>query len=122
MSLREQFAPDIQNVFINVDEMGEWREFRISDGRGGFRVFTAKVVWDREAAKEQPITTRMGVYLCDVICYIAETDLPRAPVAGELIYSPANQPYEVVDNTKEEGLYKLGLAATRTQPGYYGGN
>jgi hypothetical protein len=122
MSLREQFAPDIERIFINVDEMGEWREFRIADGHNGFIVFTAKVVWDKEAAKQQPITKIHGVYLADVMCYIATADLPRAPVAGELIYSPANSPYEVIDCTIEEHLYSIALAAYRSQPAHYGSN
>lgn len=122
MSLRENFAPDIDNICIDVDEMGEFREFRISDGHGGFRIFTAKVVWDREQAAQQPIVKVHGVYLCDVICHILDRDLPRAPVAGELLYSPANQPYEVVDCKIEEHLYVIGLAAYKSQPGHYGSN
>lgn len=122
MSLREQFAPDIERIFINVDEMGEWREFRISNGSGGFTVFTAKAVWDKECAKQQPIVKVHGVYLADVICYIAAKDLPRPPVAGELLYSPANHPWEVIDCTIEESLYSIALAAYKSQPGHYGNN
>jgi hypothetical protein len=122
MSLREQFPVDVDRTFINVDEMGEMREFRISDGAGGFKLFTAKVVWDKQMAKENPLTTRHGIYLGDVMCYIASKDLPRAPVAGELLYSPANAPYEVIDCTIEESLYSIALAAYRSQPGHYGSN
>jgi hypothetical protein len=122
VSLREQFAPDIDHIFINPDEMAEWREFRISDGHNGWKVFTAKVVWDDEQASEKPIVKVHGVYLADVICHIADWDLPRAPVAGELIYSPANQPYEVIDIKIQEHLYVIALAAYRSQPGHYGSN
>jgi len=122
MSLREQFPADIERVFINVDEMGEWREFRISDGAGGFKLFTAKVVWDKETAKQQPAVTKFGMFQGDVMCYIASKDLPRAPLAGELLYSPANTPWEVLDCTIEESLYSIALAAYRSQPGHYGSN
>jgi len=122
MSLRAQFPSDVDRIFINEDEMADWREFRINDGAGGFRVFTAKCVWDKEIAKRQPIVTIHGVYLCDVMCYIAAKDLPRTPVAGELLYSPANSPYEVIDCTIEESLYAIALAAYRSQPGHYGSN
>jgi hypothetical protein len=122
MSLRDQFAPDLDEVFIEPSEFGTWREFRISDGHGGFKVFTAKVVWDMEAAKEQPVVKIHGVYLGDVICYIEHKHLPRMPVAGELIYSPANQPWEVLDVTDEESCYKISLSATRSQPARYGSN
>ena len=122
MSLREQFPVDLADIFVNPDEFATIREFRISDGHGGFRVFMAKVVWDNEAAKEQPIVKIHGVYMGDVICFIEHKYLPRMPVAGELIYSPANQPWEVLDCTDEESCYKLALSATRSLPGKYGNN
>ena len=122
MSLREQFASDIDRIFINTDEMAEVREFRINDGHGSFKVFTAKVVWDKEEASQKPIVSIHGVYLADVICHIADSDLPRAPVAGELSYSPANAPYEVIDVKIEEHLYVLALSAYRQTPTKYGSN
>lgn len=122
MSLREQFVPDLLDVFMETSEFATTREFRISDGHGGFRLFTADVVWDEEAAKRQPVVTRHGVYLGDVICCIMHKDLPRVPVAGELIYSPANQPWEVLQCTDQESMYLLALSMTRSQPGYYGKN
>lgn len=114
--------PDLADVFVNTDEFATLREFRISDGRGGFLVFNAKVVWDTEAAKVHPLVSIHGMYLGDVICYLQHKYVPRMPVAGELIYSPANQPWEVLDCTDEEGCYKLALSATRSQPGAYGRN
>src|SRR5262245_20391557 len=122
MSLRDQFVPDLDVIFMNVGEMAEWREFRINDGHGSFLVFKARCVWDKEMAKQQPVVARMGVYLGDVVCYIMARDLPRVPVAGELIYSPANQPWEVLDHTIEENCYRLVLAAYRSQPAHYGAN
>jgi hypothetical protein len=122
VGLREQFAPDLVNVFHNRDEFATTREFRINDGQGSFKVFMADVVWDEESAARQPAVTRHGVYLGDVICFIQMKDLPRKPIAGELIYSPANQPWEVLKIVDEEYEYKLSLSATRSQPAYYGGN
>jgi hypothetical protein len=122
MSLRDQFVPDLDNVFMNTGEFATMREFRISDGQGGFIVFTCPVVWDKDAVKMNPVVTIHGVFMGDVRCYIAHRYLPRAPVAGELIYSPANQPWEVLDCTDQESLYELSLAATRSQPSMYGRN
>lgn len=122
MSLREQFTVDNRRVFLNKDEHADVREFRISDGHGGFKLFTAIVLWDEPAAKREPVVTRLGVYMGDVQCQIHADDLPRMPVAGELIYSPANKPYEVIKCTYEERMYVLDLSSTRSQPGYYGGN
>jgi hypothetical protein len=122
VALREQFAPDLARVFINTDEHAAVREFRISDGAGGFKVFSTKVVWDEEAAARQTVVAVHGMYLGDVICYIEAKYLPRKPVAGELIYSPANKPWEVLKCTEEESCYMLALSATRSQPGAYGRN
>jgi hypothetical protein len=122
MSLREQFAPDLERIFVDPDEFATVREFRINDGHGGFKVFQAPVVWDTEAVKQLPLVKIHGVYMGDVICYIEHKYLPRMPVAGELIYSPANQPWEVLDCVDEESCYKLALSATRSQPGKYGNN
>jgi hypothetical protein len=122
VSLREQFVPDLKRIHLNADEHATWREFRISDGHGGFKLFRAKVGWFDEDAKLQPVVARHGVYLGDVVCYITHDDLPRKPVAGEIIYSPANQPWEVIDCTDEEGCWMLNLSATRSQPGHYGQN
>lgn len=122
MSLREQFPIDVDRVFLNTSEFATWREFRISNGHSGFIVFTAKTVWDNEAAKELPIVKIHGVYQGDLVAYIAHTTLPRPPVAGELIYSPANQPWEVIDVTDEESCWKVALSMTRSQPAHYGAN
>jgi hypothetical protein len=122
MSLREQFEPDLSNIFINIGEFATEREFRISDGHGGFTVFKCPVVWDKDAVRQQPIVTIHGVFMGDVRCYIEHKYLPRAPVAGELIYSPANQPWEVLDCVDAESLYELALSASRSQPSQYGKN
>jgi hypothetical protein len=122
VALRDQFAPDLRRVFINTDEHGTFREFRINDGQGGFKLFTAPVVWDEEAAKATPIVeARSGaVVQADVICYIEHTYLPRPPMAGEIIYSPANQPWEVLKVTDEEYCWMLALGATRSHPAFFG--
>jgi hypothetical protein len=120
--LRDQLQPDLANTFMNTGEFAEEREFRISDGHGGFRVFTAIVGWDEEAAKQQPPVTRLGVFQGDVILQIEHKYLPRVPLAGELLYSPANKPWEVLQVTDQIYMLVIALAATRSQPAYYGGN
>jgi len=122
MALRDMFVPDLANIFVNLKEFATTREFRISDGAGGFTVFSAPVVWDKDAVRMQPVVTIHGVFMGDVRCYIEHKYLPRAPVAGEIIYSPANQPWEVLDCTDAESLYELSLSAARSQPTLYGRN
>jgi hypothetical protein len=121
MSLRDQIRADLP-IFTNPEELGDVREFRINDGMGGFIVRNIEVAWDEDSAEQKPVVTIHGVYLCDVMCYIAASDLPRPPVPGELIYSPANKPWEVVKVTDLMFMYELALAAMRSQPGKYGSN
>jgi len=122
VSLRDQFAPDVDNIFMNTSEFATTREFRISDGHNGFLLFDCPVVWDEDQVRQEPITTIHGVFMGTVSCYIATTYLPRAPLPGELIYSPGNQPWEVLDCIIAESLYELKLAAYRSQPSQYGQN
>jgi hypothetical protein len=117
MSLRDQFVPDLSNIFVNTDEFATTREFRIADGLNGFKVFNAPVVWDEEQAKEHPLVKIHGMYMGDVIMFIEHKYLPRMPYAGEMIYSPANKPWEILDCTDEESCYKIALSATRSHPG-----
>lgn len=119
MSLREQFATDIDNIWMRLSEFATTREFRIDDGAGGFIVFSAPVVWDKDTVKKQPVVAVHGVYMGDVRCYIAAKYLPRIPLAGEIIYSPANTPWEVIDCVDAESLYELYLSAYRSQAGRY---
>lgn len=114
MSLRDDFAADLADVFANPNEFATTREFRISDGAGGFTVFNADVVWDEEMAKRQPVVAIHGIYLGAVICFMEHKYLPRAPLVGEMIYSPSNVPWEVLDVTDEESCYKITLQATRS--------
>jgi hypothetical protein len=122
MSLKDQFVADVHSIFLNTEEHATTREFRIADGHGGFTTFTQDVVWDEEAAKEEPVVKYHGQYLCDVMCFLPSTVLPRRPLAGELIYSPANQPWEIMECTDQAGMFKLALMAHRSQPGFYGVN
>jgi hypothetical protein len=122
MALREQFAADIDSIFMRLHEFATEREFRIGDGHGGFIVFVCPVVWDKDAVRKQPLVTVHGVFMGDVRCYIAHKYLPRAPLAGEIIYSPANSPWEVIDCMDAESCYEISLAAYRSQPSKYGAN
>jgi hypothetical protein len=121
VSLREQFALDLDNVFFNDKEHATWEEFRISNGLGGFIVFQAKIIHDTDELKRLAVT-RMGIYAGEELLYIRHTSLPRRPVVGELIYSPANKPWEVVSCWDEEGCYVVTMSSTRSSPAYYGGN
>lgn len=122
MALRDNFASDLATVFMNTSEMATTREFRISDGMGGFTVFSAPVIWDQEASKEMPMVKIHGVYMGDVRCHIEAKYLPRIPVAGELIYSPATKIWEVIDCEDEEGCYVMSLSSTRSQSGRFANN
>jgi hypothetical protein len=111
MSLRDQFVYDLDTIFYNEDEHATRRQFRISDGRGGFICFCAVCIWDEEATKERTIVKEYNVYVGDVLCHIGAWNFPRRPLAGEIIYSPPQIPWTIVDCTHEEGAYVLALQA-----------
>jgi hypothetical protein len=113
MALRDQFVPDLESVFYNTDEHATLRRFRITDGKGGFQVFDAPCVWDEEASKERTIVKAYNIYVGDVQVHILAANFPRRPLAGEIIYSPPNQGWTIVDCTLEEGAYVLALEAYR---------
>jgi hypothetical protein len=119
--MHDQFVSDLR-YFLDKEVFGSDLEFRINDGHGGYTVFLATVVWDEDSVKTQPAVTIHGFFMGDVKLFIRRSNLPRAPVAGELIYSPANQPFEVNKTTIAEGLYEVDLTAHRSQPTMYGNN
>lgn len=120
MSLHTQMIGDLTRIFMNLDEFATLREFRIQDGLGGFLIFNKPVVWDVDTAKASPIFTPAGLIMCDVRCYIRASDLPRVPLAEEIIYSPANQQWKVLACTIAEGLYEMPLIAYRSSPAMFG--
>lgn len=111
MSLRDQFVPDLDAIFYNTDEHATLREFRIADGKGRFIIFKARCVWDQEQTKERTVVKKYNVFLGDVVCHIGAWNLPRRPLAGEIIYSPRMQAWTIIDVTEEEGAYVLSLEA-----------
>jgi hypothetical protein len=130
MALRDQLMSDWRASFVNLNEFGELRTFRISDGLGGFiELKNLPVLIDEEATKETPIVTAQEVYIGDMFVNIAADLLPRRPIAGELIYMseqiptdplgapledrPANVPYELLQVVDEVGVWRLALSAYR---------
>jgi hypothetical protein len=109
-TLRDATRSDLVNVFHNVDEHASYREFRISNGYASFTTFRAPCVWDTDILKQLSIKAQ-GVYLGDIMCYIIADYLPRRPLPDEIIYSPANQGWRIIESVDEEGQYNLSLSA-----------
>jgi len=91
------------------DVAGETREFTVADGRGGERVFTARVVWAQDTMKRDSVANSHGIYLADVQCTFNQCDLPRIPIEGEYLESPRFIKYEIVDVTIGSGVITLSL-------------
>jgi hypothetical protein len=130
LSLRDQLISDWQ-TFVNLDEFGELRSFRISNGAGGFKELkNLPVLIDEEATKEKGIVTAQEVYIGDMYVSIAADLLPRRPISGELLYMseqiptdnlgtpledrPTNVPYEILEVVDEIGVWRLALSIYRT--------
>jgi hypothetical protein len=114
MPLNAHFPADSEKVFHNTGEFAHVREFRISDGQGGFVKFATKCVWDKEEAKNKPIVLAQGVYIADVACHLIKNRLPRPPLAGEIIYSPSKEAWTIMEISDEESEWVLFLAANRS--------
>jgi hypothetical protein len=131
MALRDQLMPDWRSAFVNLNEFGELRSFRISDGAGGFTELKfLPVLIDEEATKEKGIVTAQEVYLGDMYVNVAADLFPRRPISGELIYMseqiptgpggipledrPANVPYDLLEVVDEIGVWRFALTAYRT--------
>jgi hypothetical protein len=94
---------------------GETREFAVADGKGGERVFTARVIWAQDAMKRDSVANSHGVYLADVQCTFNQCDLPRIPTEGEYIESPRYIKYDIVDVTVGSGVITLSLLKKTTK-------
>lgn len=98
MSLKEQFGPDLDPVFFNPEEFGEIctdpETGEVMDGRrfeiienGVKKVFTTKCVWDKYAVHTRLIVQQQGVYLGDVMWFVAKSCFMVAPKPDEIIYT-----------------------------------
>ena len=112
MSLQEELEPDFDNTFSNVEEFGSTRDFEISDGQGGKKVFTANVVWDEEELKNRVIVQQQGIFMGTVLCFIKKVYFTYQPRPDEIIYTPVTPiriGWRIIDVSDAEHVYQLSL-------------
>ena len=110
------FDQKMKSGFFKLRDVGgETREFAITDGAGGKRVFSTRVVWAQDTMKRDSVANAHGVYLADVQCTFDERDLPRVPTEGEYLESPRFIKYEIVDVTVGSGVITLSLLKITTK-------
>ena len=111
MSLREQFLPDLENVFLVKSEFAQLREFAIVED-GEEIVFTSVVHWDTEILKTRAIVQQQGLYLGSVLCIIKKYHFLAEPRPEQIIYTPVTPfriGWRIVDCTDAEEAYDLSL-------------
>jgi hypothetical protein len=123
MSLKDQFDPDLDNVFFPSTEFGAryipsgqtdpvaGLEFEIEEN-GAPKVFVAPCVWDEQDLQRRMIVQQQGVYMGTVKLFIAKKWFAVSPKAEQLIYTPVNPfkiAWRIVECTDAEECYEIAL-------------
>lgn len=119
-SLHDQFEPDFEDVFADLDEFACIKTFEIVDNGGPVR-FTTSVVWDTETLKERAVVQQQGLYLGDVLCFIGKKWFASEPQPEEILYEityrgklPVRIGWRVLDIVDAERVYELSLVRLTT--------
>jgi hypothetical protein len=122
MSLKEEFSPDLDAVFLNPDEFGarhldttntdvEGLEFEIVEDGQPVR-FITNCVWYTEALMSRLIVQQQGVYMGSVLLFIHKSLFKVEPKAEQIIYTPV-APFKIgwriVEVTDAEECYEIAL-------------
>jgi hypothetical protein len=131
-TLKDQFAPDLDPVFFNPDEFGErniephvnplsgaavrgaGRQFAIIGPDGAEKVFIAKCVWDKSEVQRRMIVQQQGVYIGDVMLFIAKSWFAVQPRPEEILYTwdqgnPNRSRYRIIQVVDAEECYEMSL-------------
>jgi hypothetical protein len=95
--------------------------FEIADGKVGVKQFTTNVVWDTEILKERAVVQQMGVYLGDVLLFIAKRWFSSEPQPEEVIYEirqlahrEVKVGWRILDIVDVEKVYEVSLSRLTT--------
>ncbi len=94
MGLKEQFAADLDNIFFNLEELGELQEINSRE---------IMVVEDGEKLQEYKA---QGIFRGQKLIYVRAADLPAIPRAGDaLLYGRAK--WQVEECREDTGLLEI---------------
>jgi hypothetical protein len=113
-TLKSQFESDFIEVFAEITEFARTMTFEIADGQVG-------VVWDTEILKERAVVQQMGVYLGDVLLFIAKRWFSSEPQPEEVIYEirqlahrEVKVGWRILDIVDVEKVYEVSLSRLTT--------
>ncbi len=75
-AFKEAIAKDVKGVFINLDEFAD-KHFINGD--------SVPCIVDKDVTKEKGGITYEGVFINAITIYVAESDIERRPVEGEIL-------------------------------------
>lgn len=111
MSLRDDFAPDLDLTFFEISEFGSNREFEIVED-GTKKVFSTNCVWDTETLKNRVIVQQQGVFLGTVLLFIHKSLFKIEPKPEQILYSPVTPfkiGWRIIEITDAEECYEIAL-------------
>lgn len=110
MSFKDAAAADIKNVFINNLEFATEH---LIDGEPVLVVIDDDVVDNRQGRRGGGMPYADGVFLAQKLLYVAKSDLPRAPVRGELL-NLDDEDYLVDKVNDNFGVLEITIEANET--------
>jgi len=104
MSLKDQIADDIENVFLNTDEFATTH---VING------ITMPCVVNDDLLLERSDAAAQGVYLGEKLIFINASLLPGKPAIGGR-FTFDGKPYTVINVVENMGMFELRLKANKT--------
>ena len=95
---------------------GRLREIWVQDkaGKGIFKKLEVVCGWYEDVTSVKSLIGSSVVFSCEVIIVLRSTDLPRRPLANELIHCPRNTTWMIVDVSEIRQFYQIGLNRAST--------
>lgn len=103
MSFKDIISKDIDKVFFNVDEFGEFHQINKQN---------IKIIIDNETLKERNAKEYDGILQADLLYYIKKEDLIKKPKSGE-VQLIDDEIYTIFDVKHDLGVYEIILQAGR---------
>lgn len=100
MNLKSLIAADIDNVFFNPDEFGEYHDI------GGQKILCIVDEDIGEARSSRVAEQYDGIYSIKKLVHVRKCDLPKRPKYDDRIRFDG-KPYLVIECTENAGVYEI---------------
>lgn len=106
MNFKDMLESDLKDIFHNSEEFAEAKRFRYNGNE-----YFVPVIMDHEGAKDRKrpsADNADGIFLVDVVMYVAFSDLKVIPRKGQRI-EMGDDEFKIVTVENEDGEIILGL-------------